>query len=133
MIEGTTNIVAMVFFGLLLGVLLCLFGILSEPIEPDRQKRSLSLMKKAGERFSSYLSRIRTEVNVYADWGTEFVHIAPKSALIVYGTLLAFVAILIVTVIVTPLQMNWLAFLLSLFAAFVVSQLVYNRAKKSEI
>jgi len=133
MFEGITNTVVMVFFGLLIGVFLGLFMILSEPLEPDRQQRSLSLMKKAGEHFSRYLRRILTEVNVYADWGSEFIHIAPKSLMIVYVTLLAFVVILVVTVIVTPLQMNWLAFLLSLFAAFSVSQLVYNGAKKAEI
>jgi hypothetical protein len=53
----------------------------------------------------------------------------PKSFMIVYFTLFAFIAILVVTVVVTPVQMNWLAFLLSLFTAFGVGELIYKRGR----
>lgn len=128
MFDVVVNTVVMVLFGLLIGALLGLFyvlsGFLDGVLDAPRPK------KKEGESFLRSIWRLGQE---RADESASFMSTAPRSFKIVYGVLAGFIVLLIVVLNVSPLQMNWLAFLLSVLAVSLVVVWIYRWSKAGKI
>ncbi len=132
MLEGITNTVVMVSFGLFIGILISLFGMLGGLYDRP-EKRQLNLKKRAQESPRDYFRRLKAESDERAERNIKEMATWPRSLKIVYASLIVFVLILVLILNFTPIRMNWLAFLTSMFATGVTGALIYDNTRKGKI
>ncbi len=130
MIEGITNTVVMVFFGVFIGALLGLITEIGELYSPKARPRP-QIKKRAGEGFRAYWRRQRAEADERAEQTRKEMATAPRSYEILLGTFGVFVLIIVVLINVTPLRMNWPAFSGGAVVAWLTTAVIYAMTKKA--
>lgn len=116
MVEEIGNIILIVAFGLLLGTILSIFMILAPPSKPE--------IKEKGESFRHYINRVVKEKATEA-----LPTYQRKSVTILGGVYFIVIITIIIVVVFTALEMKWIAFIISLFTAFLVTRYIYIRVK----
>jgi hypothetical protein len=129
MLEGITNTVFMVAFGLLIGVLFGLFTVLSETYEKPRES-TFHLRKNPGESFGEYFRRLDAELDEDNKKNREEIATWPKSVKIVSFTFLAFILVLVLVINITPIRMSWPVFSGTAFGVAVICSLVFDKTIK---
>ncbi len=128
MFEGIGNIIVMVFFGFLIGVLgqvMMIFGV-------PRKHTDIVTKRKPEEPFFSYLKRYFKEERE-RDPMENVKKKYRKAAYITTAMVYIVIAIMVLLVVFSPIRMNWLAFMLSLLAATGITMAIYNMAKAGKI
>lgn len=126
MFEVIGNIIVMVVFGLLVGTLFQVMTIFERPRKDSETKR------EAGESFLRYLRRTIREARE-RDPMENVIKKYRKAAYITMAMVYIVIALMVLLVVFSPIKMNWLAFILSIFAAFGILKLIFDRAKAGKI
>jgi len=132
MIDPIINGIILVIFGLIIGGVLQLFGLLSGKFSSDALRRRVP--RKEGERRRGLgLIRFFKKSRERAEQGKRSIHTMPRSAII---SMVAFYRLLIVLILIikySPIEMRWLIFIASVLVGFLVMNKVFLQAKKGEI
>jgi len=126
MFEIIGNIIVMVVFGLLVGTLFQVMDIFQRPRKDSEIKR------EPGESFLRYLRRSIREARE-RDPMEHVIKKYRKAYHITIAMVYIVIAIMVLLVVFSPIRMNWLAFILSSFAAFGILKLIFDRAKAGKI
>lgn len=118
--------VAMILFGLLIGVILSVS--MAEHEYSERQKPRSK--KRDEERTRDYWRRISKE---YAEEGESSWKEAPGSTKIAIGLFYSFIAMLIIVLYYSPVQMIWSILLMSVMVGFVLTNKIFSLAKAGKI
>ena len=129
MIEGITNTVVMVFFGVFTGALLGLITQLGELYSPKERPRT-HIKKRAGEGFRAYWRRQKAEADERAEQTRKEMATAPRSYEILLCTFGVLILIIVVLINVTPLRMNWPAFSGGAVVAWLTTAVIYRMTKR---
>lgn len=116
MIVEIGNIIVMVAFGLLLGIV----GSILMIFFPTRKDTK----RKEGESRLKYIYRRSNESALEALPSQE-----RKGLMILTGIISILITMITLTVIFTTIEMKWLVFLISLWGAFVITRYIYIRIK----
>ncbi len=115
------NSVVMVVFGILLGVILRLFNSISaidRSTDPARRPARRSLRERLADSFDR--DKVRAE-------NKALMKSMPRSGWMAIFFMYGLIAMLVIVVKASPITMRWWPFLGSLFAAFIITELVFSR------
>src|SRR5437667_12350101 len=124
MAEGWVNTAVVLVFAVLIGIMLQLVGVLTVRM-PE------SLLVRNGERFLDYLRR-HDDAEYRAEY-QRWIKAMPKSGWLALTTFYGLVGMLIGVVVLSPIRMNWWAFLPSSLLAFAVTEWLFSRAEAGNL
>ena len=129
MIESIINGIVLVIFGLTIGSVLQLFGLLSRGFSSEVLRQGIS--RKQGEkRRKASLRRFIKESRERAEQSRKSIRTMPRSAKISMVAFYGLIVVLILFVKYSPIEMRWLIFIGSVLAGFFAMDSVFARAKK---
>jgi len=132
MIDPIINGIVLVIFGLILGAVLQLFGLLSHGF--SRLALIRGTPQKQGEKTGKVdLRRFINESHERAELTRQAIRTMPRSVKISLATFYGLIFVLVLFVKYSPIEMKWLIFLGSVFAGFILMDLVFSRAKAGKI
>lgn len=124
MIDETISTIVLVLFGLLIGVILKV----SLVYEQNLPRPHPTLHKKKNESILDFMRRLDV---VSQEWTRKLNLNLP--AMIPIGIFYSLIALLIVVLYFTPIHMNWLVFLFSVFVGFGIAEGIFSLAKAGKI
>ena len=122
MIDETISTIVVVLFGLLIGV------IMSVALAYEQYLPHSTLHKKKNESIRDFMHRY----HVANQEGTRKLNLN-SPAMITIGIFYSLIALLIVVLHFTPIHMNWLVFLFSVFVGFCIAEGIFSLAKAGKI